>query len=253
MATPSSTLDARRIDRYLARIGLAGPRPTPSEATLVQLHRAHLLAVPFENTCIHAGEAIQLTPDWLYRKIVERRRGGFCYELNGLFAELLEGLGFQVDRLAARVFGKDGALGIPFDHMCLRVDRAWLADVGFGDSFVRPLRIDLREPQHDGRRAFRLVDDGPGACVLEDDGKPVYRLELGSHALADFEPGCHHHQTSPQSPFTRRRLASRLTERGRITLTDDRLIVTDEQTGRSETPVEDAEAWARLAVEHFGL
>ncbi len=242
-----------QIDDYLARIGAADVPRTASPEVLARLHVAHLIAVPFENLSIHRGETIQLDVDWLHDKLVTRRRGGFCYELNGLFAELLAALGFRVDRLAARVFGADGALGIPFDHMCLRVDDTWLVDVGFGDSFVRPLRLDERGEQTDGRRAFRIVEDGGDAMILEDRGRPAFRFELAPLPLADFAPGCTYHQTSPDSSFTRRRVVSRLTEDGRLTLRDDRLIVTDAAGTKTESLIDDAETWQRFAREHFGL
>jgi len=242
-----------RIEAYLARIGVTDAVLAPTPDVLARLHLAHLEAVPFENLSIHTGEAIQLDAGWLYDKIVGRRRGGFCYELNGLFAELLAALGFRVERLAARVFGDGGALGIPFDHMCLRVDGTWLADVGFGDSTIRPLRLDDRGDQGDGRRTFRIAEDGPGAGVLHDEGRPVFRFELAPFALADFAPGCHHHQTSPDSHFTRSRVVSRLTPGGRLTLRDDRLITTDAAGLKTEAPIADAAEWRRLAAEHFGL
>jgi len=244
---------AGRIEAYLARLGISDARLAPTPDVLERLHLAHLSTVPFENLSIHAGESIRLEPGWLYDKIVGRRRGGFCYELNGLFAELLAALGFRVERLAARVVGDDGSLGIPFDHMCLRVDGTWLADVGFGDSFIRPLRLDDRADQGDGRRTFRIANDGPGACVLHDAGRPVFRFGLAPFALADFAPGCDYHQTSPDSPFTRRRVVSLLTSDGRLTLRDDRLITTDATAGKTETPIGDAAEWRRLAAEQFGL
>jgi N-hydroxyarylamine O-acetyltransferase len=242
-----------RIDAYLARLGVGDEALEPTADLLARLHLAHLTTVPFENLSIHGGESIQLDEVWLYDKIVGRRRGGFCYELNGLFAELLAALGFRVERLAARVFRDDGSLGIPFDHMCLRVDGIWLADVGFGDSFIRPLRLDDRGDQSDGRRTFRIAGDGPDARVLHDAGRPVFRFELAPYALADFAPGCEYHQTSPDSPFTRRSVVSRLTPDGRLTLRDDRLITTDASGGKTESPIEDVAGWRRLAAEQFGL
>jgi N-hydroxyarylamine O-acetyltransferase len=241
------------IDAYLVRLGLAREDVGRDPASLARLHRAHLLAAPFENLSIHAGEAIQLDAGWLYDKIVRRRRGGFCYELNGLFAELLVALGFRVERLAAQVYGDGGALGIPFDHMCLRVDDVWLVDVGFGDSFIVPLRLDERGVQHDGRREFRIVDDGPDARILEDAGKPAFRFTLAPFALADFAPGCTYHTTSPASHFTRRSVVSRLTPDGRITLRDDRLITTAADGGKTETPIAGRTAWREAARARFDL
>ena len=127
------------VERYLQRIGYSGST-APTERSLRAIHRAHLISVPFENLSVRGGEPIPLDEEALFEKIVVRRRGGFCYALNGLFASLLEGLGFRVARLAGRV----GVPGIAFDHLALRVDleRPWLADVGFGDSFLDPLHLD---------------------------------------------------------------------------------------------------------------
>ncbi len=231
------------VARYLDRLGV-------TTRGLADLHLAHLLAVPFENLSIHTNERIHLDADWLFDKLVTRRRGGFCYELNGLFAELLRALGHRVDLLAARVVRSDGTLGIPFDHLCLRVDDVWLADVGFGDGFITPLRLDTEQVQHDGRRGFRIVDDG-GMRFVEDAGRRVYAFELAPHALADFTPGCEYHQTSPDSHFTRGRVISRLTPSGRVTLRADRLITTDLAGAKTETPV--GGDWGRLLAEHFGI
>src|SRR5690349_2377671 len=116
---------------YLSRIGMPEELAPPSAELLRELHIRHLESVPFENLSIHLDEPIRLDEDALLDKIVRRRRGGFCYELNGVFAALLEALGFRVTRHAARVFSGDGQLGIPFDHLALIVDldEEWLVDV----------------------------------------------------------------------------------------------------------------------------
>jgi len=238
---------------YLARIGYRGATE-PSPAVLADLQFAHLLTVPFENLSIHTGEWIRLRPDWLFDKVVRRRRGGFCYELNGLFAELLVDLGFAVERLAARVYSDDGSLGIPFDHLCLRVTaggQAWLVDVGFGDNFVVPLVLDDPREQADGRRRYRIEPDGDER-ILWAGPRRSYRFSLTPFALADFEPGRCYHTTSPESYFTARRMISRLTPEGRVTLCDDRLIVTTGDEKREE-PVAGAGEWRRLAAERFGI
>ena len=97
---------------YLDRIG-ASPPSSADAAALAELTRRHLASVPFENLSIHLGEPIELDEDALLAKIVDRRRGGFCYELNGAFGALLAHLGYDVTLLAARVFGDGGALGPP--------------------------------------------------------------------------------------------------------------------------------------------
>ncbi len=101
------------IKAYLDRIDYHGPLE-PTAETLRQLHRAHMLAVPFENLDIHLDRPIMLDDAALFSKIVERRRGGFCYEMNGLFAALLGALGFRIDKLAAGVTREGGGFGPPF-------------------------------------------------------------------------------------------------------------------------------------------
>jgi N-hydroxyarylamine O-acetyltransferase len=148
------------VRSYLSRIGYRGPT-TPTAETLRDLQRAHLYSVPFENLDIGRKRRIFVEPEASTHKIVDERRGGFCYELNGAFAALLEALGFRVTLLSARVPCADGSDGPEFDHLCLRVDveQSWLADVGFGDSFVEPLllKAGLEQQQEDGR-VFRLVE-----------------------------------------------------------------------------------------------
>ncbi|MGE5048518.1 MAG: arylamine N-acetyltransferase family protein [Deltaproteobacteria bacterium] len=246
----AATFDA---DRYLQRIGYAGPT-APTLETLRRIHLAHLRTVPFENLSVRRGEPIALEVGPLFDKIVRRRRGGFCYELNGLFAALLETLGFRVSRLAGRV----GPAGIDFDHMALRVDldEPWLADVGFGDSFVLPLRLDHREPQEGGcGRRYRL-DPADGGLLLvreEEQGwERQYLFTLEEWPLSAFEPGCLYHRTSPKSSFTQKTVISRATETGRITLSERRLIVTVNGK-RSETGLADDAAVARALAEHFGI
>ena len=130
------------VDRYLARIGYEGPRAT-SLATLTALQTAHLVAVPFENLHVFHRVGVRVDVDWSYDKIVDQRRGGWCYELNGCFAALLHRLGFEVDLLSCRTFEPDtGGLSADFDHLALlvRADGApYLVDVGWGDNPLTPL------------------------------------------------------------------------------------------------------------------
>jgi N-hydroxyarylamine O-acetyltransferase len=149
------------IPAYLQRLHYTG-LTVPTAETLRALHQAHLLAVPFENLDIHLGRTIALDEGAFYRKIVERRRGGFCYELNGLFAALLRRLGFDVTLLSARVVGADGRFGPEFDHLTLLVqlEERWLADVGFGEGFREPLRLDDPGEQAQTHGAYRLSREG---------------------------------------------------------------------------------------------
>ncbi|HET9530927.1 MAG TPA: arylamine N-acetyltransferase, partial [Blastocatellia bacterium] len=143
------------LKAYLERIGYKGSL-LPSSGSLRDLQLSHLLTVPFENLSIHTNEHILLRNAWLFDKIVLRRRGGFCYELNGLFAFLLGQLGFNVTMLSAGVARPDGGFGPDFDHMTLMVslEDRWLVDVGFGDSFRQPLLLDRRDVQKQGERSY---------------------------------------------------------------------------------------------------
>lgn len=242
---------------YLERINYQGPL-APSAETLRRLHVAHLMAVPFENLSIHAGEPVALDDAALFDKIVRRGRGGFCYELNGLFAALLRSLGFTVAMLSAGVAKKAGGFGPEFDHMALMVtsEGRWLADVGFGDSFLEPLRLDERGEQIQGARSYRLDEDG-GRLLLRrrDRGgpwEPQYRFSLQPHGYSDYAGMCLYHQTSPQSHFTSGRVCSRATPAGRVTLRDMRLIQTAGGV-RDERVLESQEEYARSLREHFGV
>ncbi len=213
-----------QVDAYLARIGATRPTRADGE-TLRTLQLLHLLAVPFENLSIHLGERIDLAEAALYDKLVSRRRGGFCYELNGAFAALLTALGFRVSLLGACVWGGK-RVGPPFDHLALRVDLdvPWLADVGFGSFSHYPLRLDVRTEQPDPGGTFRIEEAAAGDLDVLQDGEPQYRLEMRPRNLADFEPTCWWQATSPGSHFVKSLVCSRLTEHGRLTLSGRTLI-----------------------------
>lgn len=249
------------IKAYLERINYSGSL-APTAATLRALQVAHLLTVPFENLSIHAGQAILLEDDALFTKIVTNRRGGFCYEANGLFAALLRALGFDVVMLSAEVANAAGEYGPDFDHMTLMVplEQRWLADVGFGDSFREPLLLDEQGDQQQGTRGYRIIQDGKHRILLQreagEEWKAQYRFTLQPHAYTDYAEMCHYHQTSPESHFTRGRICSRATEDGRITLSDMRFITTSNSggsQGRQERTLASEEEYAGVLREHFGV
>ncbi|MFD7442193.1 arylamine N-acetyltransferase [Streptomyces sp. NPDC059909] len=244
------------VDAYLRRIGATRPERADAEA-LRDLQLRHLLAVPFENLSIHLGENLVLEDKPLLDKVVEARRGGFCYELNGAFAALLRGLGFGVTLLQGRVFGKDGRLGIPYDHLTLRVETGdgtgpWLADVGFGDHSHHPLLLEERGEQSDPAGTFRIVEAPDGDLDVLRDGKPQFRMDRRPRALADFEAGAWYHRTSPASHFTQSLVCSRLTEEGRITLSGRKLVTTVDGKREERQLGDDAEVLAAYR-DHFGL
>src|SRR5437764_9482728 len=246
------------IPSYLDRLNYRGPLNADAE-TLWQLHVAHLRSVPFENLSIHAHESILLDDESLFEKIVARRRGGFCYELNGLFSALLRALGFHVAMLSAEVANDDETFSAPFDHMTLMVtlDERWLVDVGFGDSFVEPLLIDERGAQIQGDRAYR-IEPGEDYLVMQqktsevDAWKPGYRFNPTTYQYADYLERCLYHQTSPASHFTQNRICSMLTPVGRISVSDTRFIVTENGV-RTDYPVQSSEEYRQLLSDNFGI
>lgn len=242
---------------YLERIRYRG-RTDPTAETLRLIHRAHMLAVPFENLDIPLKRQIVCDEASFLRKIVERRRGGFCYEMNGAFSALLRTLGFKVTLLSARVPRADGSEGPEFDHLTLRVDldEPWLADVGFGDSFTEPLRLKTVIEQEQSGRRYRIVE-ADGLLQVESrnrdaDWKPEYSFTLKPRQLQDFAGMCHYHQTSPESPFTRKKLCSIATEDGRVTLSEMKLIVT-RNGQKTESMVNSEDDWRNLLRDRFGV
>jgi N-hydroxyarylamine O-acetyltransferase len=246
------------ITAYLQRLNYQGSLE-PSAEVLRNLQIAHLLAVPFENLSIHAKQPIVLDDEALFAKIVDHRRGGFCYELNGLFAALLRALGFKVDRLSAGVANGEGGFGPDFDHMALMVtlEQRWLVDVGFGDSFGEPLRLDEPGEQRQGGRAYRIVAGDPYFILLQrdagDDWQPQYRFTLQPHGYGDYAGMCLYHQTSPESHFTRAPICTLATPDGRVTLSGMRLITTTEKGERQEQALENQEEYAAMLKQHFGI
>lgn len=243
------------VTAYLERIRVA--RPSSADGpSLRELHRAHQVAVPFENLSIHLGERVSLTEDGLFDKIVRRRRGGFCYELNGAFAILLETLGYTVARAAARVYGGE-RLGPPFDHLVLLVtaaggDGPWLVDVGFGRDSTYPLLFAARDEQIDPAGRYRLADTADGDVDVLKDGQPQYRIEPRTRTLPDFAPTCWWQQTSPDSHFTKATICSRLDGDGRISI-GGRTLIRTTAAGRSETDLETDEAVLAAYRDHFGI
>ena len=249
---PSGTLPPVDVDAYLERISYVGSRE-PSERTLSELHRAHMLAVPFENLDIHLGVANVLDPEHVFDKVVTRRRGGWCYELNGLFALLLEALGFAVTRYSAAVVLSDPP-SPDFAHLTLRVDldRQWLADVGFGASFTRPLRLDDDGDQARDGNTYRVTSGPDGRMALHENGVPQYAFALEPRRMDEFAEMCVLQQTSPGSHFLQAPMCSRATEDGRVSLAGMRLITTTNH-GRSERELESEADRTAVLRDLFGV
>lgn len=250
-------LNETQIDVYLHRLAYQGPRHADL-ATLTALHQAHLQHIAFENLDISLGKKLDLSTDALLSKLLLQGRGGFCYELNQAFALLLEALGFTVSRLSARVHnGKD--YGPDFDHMLLLVHvdgQDYLADVGFGDCFRTPLQLG-GEGAHELGLHYYLLADGEHHYVLIQTkdggvGHAQYRFSLQAHAISDFFEMCEYQQTSPLSHFTQKSICSIATLVGRVSISNNKCIITD-AAGRHVHSIHGEGEYRAVLLEYFGM
>ncbi len=215
------------VNLYLARIGFGDPI-SHDLTTLTSLQRAHLTAVPFENLDVFHQTGVRTDTDWSVAKIVKHRRGGWCFETNGAFAWLLEQLGFRVLRLGAAVL-LDGPNQL-IDHCTVEVqiDEPYLVDVGFGDSFTRPLALNRRGGQDGGTGIYELIPSAQGMTLTEHvDDLPEARFRFGraGRPMSDFDPASDQLQADETTHWRRWPFATRLIEGGpdRVTLRADKL------------------------------
>lgn len=244
------------VDAYLRRIGWTGRRPGVDADSLCALQFLHLTHVPYENFDIIAGRPFSLNADDLYDKIVERRRGGFCYEMNILFHRLLVELGFKATILASRILHIEG-MGPDCDHMILLVEleQRWIADAG-NSRFARyPLALDAPGEQTEGNCTFWFKQEGGEYALWQRDsaGEEAlqYAFTLQPRRAEEFIPICQYKWTSPESRFTKTRLCSMVTPEGRMAINGMRLITTvrGERTDRDL----DEEEYRALLRDFYGL
>lgn len=247
---------------YLRRCSASGPVAPgglePTLGTLKVLHEAHLIAIPFENLDIHCGQSLCLDEVALFKKIVLMRRGGICYELNGLFATLLRRLGFRVSLISAGVAHDHVHFGPEFDHLALLVhlaDGDWLADVGFSSSFRHPLKFEAEVVQAFHDHSYRLHRESAYWIVQRARNsawESLYRFQLQPHEIHHFAERCRYQETSPESYFTQNLLFTRATETGRITLCDRKLAISS-SAERSLCEIQTEEEYRAMLIRHFGI
>jgi len=245
------------LARTFERIRFAGPFDVSFE-TLSELQRAFLLHVPFENLDIHLRRHIAFTPKAVYNKVVEQHRGGFCYELNSLFHDVLHEIGFDVQFHAATMF-RDGQPGTPMGHMVLSVklgETRWLVDVGNGKFVREPLNFDGSTIARAEGMRYRIEDGAGVPRVLEADEGSEWRTRFTFEAFPrerdDFNVVCEWTQSSPDSRFTQHQICTlALPDGGRVYLLDDRLTITH---GTSvEEHVIDASRRDECLLDYFGI
>lgn len=216
------------LSSYFKRIGYAG-KPEPAVHTLNALHLLHACSIPFENLSTILGEPVPLQIEALENKMVEGRRGGYCFEQNALFQHVLTDIGFEVTPIAARVVwnAEEGSRN-PRTHMALLVSigaKRYLCDVGFGGATqTAPLLLDQRDPQKTPHDRYRIRSFGE-LLVLEieirQQWRPAYEFDLQLQEPIDYEAMNHFVQTHPTSSFSHVLMACRPDATGRFTLRDN--------------------------------
>ena len=246
-------------NEYLRRIGIEKNDVAPTLENLKLLQRQHLLNVPFENLDIHWKRPINLDTKKFDEKIIGEKRGGFCYELNGLFFELLGEIGFQSKKISVKVSRENGEFSPEFSHLAILTSidgKEYLVDVGFGDFTAEPLEFVLETEQNDKTGTFTIKKfDESYFEVLKKDGedwKSEYIFTTSKRDLPEFSEMCHFQQTSPESHFTRRKVCSILTENGRKTLTDAKFIET-KNGQKNETDVNSDEEFNQILEREFNI
>lgn len=220
-------------NKYLGRIGYHSEIKANKEV-LFLLQQKHLLSIPFENLDIHYGTKIELELKNIFEKVVVEKRGGFCYELNSIFNDLLKAIGFKTFLISGRVFVNNDIYGQEFDHMAIIVKlehKSYLVDVGFGKFSFEPLEILLDCFQVDKYGTFVIEKhskDYYRVNKIENSEKtPEYIFKLKERKLREFAKMCNYHQSSQKSHFTKNKVISLAKPNGRITLTNTTYKITE--------------------------
>jgi N-hydroxyarylamine O-acetyltransferase len=248
------------LDAYFARIGYSGPR-TPSLATLNALVLAHVSTIPFENLDVLLGRPIRLDLDAVLAKLVTAGRGGYCFEQNGLFLEVLRELGFAVRPISARVrLQRPRDFTPPRTHMFVRVEiegESWLADVGVGAlSPTAALRLEtdlVQETPHEARRLIAWEGRLLHQALLGDDWADVCEFTLEEMPPIDREVANWFTSAHPGSHFRNRLIAARAVPGGRMTLLNRDFTVRGADGVAHTERLADPDALLAVLSERFGL
>jgi len=244
------------IESYLKYLDVE-PSEKLTYLYLAKLQMQHMLKIPFENLDIHLNIPIVLNEEYLFNKIINNKRGGFCYELNFLFYNLLKKLGFNVHLLSCSFFHSNINQFAPeFDHLALLVilDQSFLVDVGFGDSFRVPIPIPNGQIK-DISGKYRVFNNNNEYFLQrldEENWLTQYKFTLTPRKIEEFAEMCLYHQTSPDTIFTQKKLCTIATPFGRVTLTDDNLTITFNRLKEKQIIVDSKDFNNKLAS-HFGI
>jgi len=245
------------LPAYLCRIGFQGVASADFE-TLKRMMRSQLFSVPFENLDVQRGKIVSLVPEEIVDKIVNRQRGGYCYEVNGLFAMALDALGISYRFVAARPMTYP--VRRPRTHMAIVVsvdDEQWLCDLGFGSYGIRE-PVNLKRLDQELRQdfdLFKLIRSPNGEYLLQSfvDGgwKNLYEFNLCPQEWVDFEPANYLNSTHPDSVFVQSLMVVLQTSSGKEILSGDRFRSVSE--GRTTELTIRQEEVAGLLLKKYSL
>lgn len=250
---------AINVYAYLEKLGVL--KELPSLTFLRQIHRKHLLTIPFENLDIHFRRPIILDIQKIEKKIIPSNRGGFCHELNFLFYHLLTHLGYACHLISAQIMNQETQqYGSEYEHMAILVKirkDIYLCDVGFGDGLIFPKKLNEDHLQMDANRYFQFSVDSDENYILKKTSDtlhfdPIYRFTTKIREPIEFTSMCDYQQTSPQSHFTGKKIITILTEEGRITLSDNRLKIKKKGELLELLILNEDDYFSKLD-EHFGI
>lgn len=246
------------VEEYLNRIGYKGPLEV-SAKTLWDLHVGHVTHIPFENLNPLQGKPVLLNRDDLFEKIVRRNRGGYCFEMNGLFSHVLKELRFNVTDVFARVYRPDfGFSGRA--HQVLIVDvegQRWMADVGFGGNGpIAPVKILEGEDQEQYGRYYRMKSHPVHEHVLEfkvEEGyETVYSFTSEPCYPMDYDIASYFTSTHPESVFCNVLMCTKPTKAGRVSIFDRNLKIIEDGKITETTLESDAQINQALEM-HYGI
>lgn len=246
------------VAQYAKRIEYQGALKV-GYACLSTLHRCHVMTIPFEALDVQLNRKISLELHDVYTKVVSKKRGGFCYELNYLFYSFLSKIGFNCFMVSSKIFD-DVAYGPDFDHMSVivRLEEDWLVDVGFGDLFIEPIKVHVMDIQPDQFKKYKIVQKENDQYLLteslkdKNDFKKKYIFDLTKRSIVEFADQCYYKQYAPESYFVKNRVCTLPTEFGRKTIMND-LFKVKYKGEVQETIIKDDAQYIELLHSEFGI
>lgn len=247
-----------KLDNYLSRIDYH-QKPQNNLQTLNELHKKHVFAIPFEDLDIHLKKPLHIEINSLYQKIIIEKRGGFCYELNYLFYNLLKEIGFDCHIVSSRMYDKREKLGPQFDHLSIivKLEENWLVDVGYGSLFTEPMKIpsEIDDYVYKDREAIYKINQlSESNYALSESRrgykfKKIYAFETIPRKIEEFYEQIDFKQHSEESYFVKNRICTIPTKEGRITLFNNKFIKTIEGDKEEHTIKNDEEFYQILRDE----